>query len=154
MVCDGAVLREDSSINVIEIVNSAEAQDVYKRFLMADMEKVDPLLSPGFGHPLFPYIPVNTQVEVYNLLNTFKSLDAADIAAGGFPYNPAVFPVLGGMQYDHAKIAIQAVQEEIQTAARFAAQCPGIVALPSGNTICDLTTTYANVVIVTRIRKM
>jgi hypothetical protein len=96
---------------------------------------------------------VRAQVEVYNLLETFRPLTAAHIAAGGFPYIPAVFPVLGGVQYHHAQIAIQAVQEEIQTAAIFNVQCPGIGAVPSGNTICDLTITYANVVIVTRIRK-
>mmetsp|Transcript_16452 Transcript_16452/g.27563 ORF Transcript_16452/g.27563 Transcript_16452/m.27563 type:complete len:173 (+) Transcript_16452:2034-2552(+) len=151
--CEGVVLREDSVMNVIEIVESIEGQQVFKDFLITDAEEVDPILSPGFGHPLFPYIPVNTQVEVYNLLETFRSLTAANIVAGGFPHIPAVFPVLGGMQYHHAKIAIQAVQEEMQTAALFAVQCPGIVALPSGNTICDLTITYANIVIVTRIRK-
>lgn len=57
------------------------------------------------------------------------------------------------MQYHHAKMAIQAVQQEIQSAAIFAVQCSGIVALPYGNTICDLTATYANIVVVTRIRK-
>jgi hypothetical protein len=153
IACDGVVLREDSEINVIEIVESVDAQQVYKDFLVSLEEDVDPLLSPGFGHPLFPYVSANVQVEVYNLLETFRPLTAANIAAGGFPYIPAVFPVLGGVQYHHAQIAIQAVQKEIQTAAIFNVHCPGIVALPSGNTICDLTITYANVVVVTRIRK-
>ena len=153
IACDGVVLREDSLINVIEIVESVDAQQVYKDFLVSREEDVDPLLSPGFGHPIYPYVSVQVQVEVYNLLETFRPLTATDIAAGGFNYIPAVFPVLGGVQYHHAQIAIQAVQEEIQTAAIFNVQCPGIVALPSGNTICDLTITYANVVIVTRIRK-
>lgn len=149
--CEGVVLRQDSVMNVMEIVESIDGQEVYREFLMTGAE--EGILSPGFGHPLSPYISVNTQVEVYNLLETFRPLAAANIVAGGFPHIPAVFPVLGGMQYHHAKIAIQAVQEEMQTTALFAAQCPGIVALPSGNTICDLTITYANIVIVTRIRK-
>ena len=151
--CDGVVLHKDCEVNVVEIVNSIDGQEIYKSFLMSDTEEVDPVLFPAFGNPLFPYIPVNTQIEVYNLLETFRSLRAADIVAGGFPFIPAVFPVLGGLRYHHAKIAIQAVQEEIQTVAIFAAQCPGIVALPSGNTICDLTVTYANALVVTRIRK-
>lgn len=55
VACDGVGFRVGSSMNVIRIVDSIEAQEVYRSFLMADAEEVDPLLSPGFGHPLFPY---------------------------------------------------------------------------------------------------
>lgn len=152
--CEGVVLRKGSLVNVIGLVNSAEGQLVYKTFLADDSEEVDPLLNPSFGNPLYPYVPHATQVEVYNLLSTFQPLDAASIFAGGFAFIPAVFPIPGGFQYHHAKIAIQAVQQEIQTVGIFAAQCPGLSALLSGQVICDLTITYGNVVIETRIHKV
>jgi hypothetical protein len=152
--CEGVVVREDSSINIIEIVDSEAGKAVHKRFLTTDPQEVDPLLTPGFGHPLYPYVPVATQLEVYNILSTFRPLATADFVGGVFPFIPAVFPIFGGFRYNRAKIAIQAVQEELQTVALFSNQCPGIAAIQPGQIICDLTITYANVVIVTRIRKV
>lgn len=77
IACDGAVLRDDSLINVIEIIESVDAQQVYKDFLSLEEEKGNLLISPGFGHPFSPYVSVYVQVEVYNLLETFRPLTAA-----------------------------------------------------------------------------
>lgn len=63
-------------------------------------------------------------------------------------------PLPAGFQYDRAKIANQAVQEEIQSSTVFAGHCPGLMSVEHGQTICHLTITYANVVIVTRINKI
>jgi hypothetical protein len=152
--CEGVIVRGDSSIIVIEIVNSEAGKAVHKRFLTTDPQEIDPVLFPSFGHPLYPYVPVATQVEVYNMLSTFQPLLAADFVVGAFPFIPAIFPVPAGFHFHHAKIAIQAVQEEIQNVARFANQCPEISAIQPGQIVCDLTITYANAIVVTRIHKV
>jgi len=81
---------------------------------------------------------------------------AAAFAAGAAPapFVPAAaLLVFGGVLFHHSKIALLAVQGEIQTSAWFAAHCPALAAVPSGNVICDLICTYGNCVVSTRLRK-
>lgn len=116
----------------------------------------DPILTPAFGHPLAPYVSPNVQIEVWNILSTYQPLHAQDLAFGAPPivYIPAILPVLGGIQYNHAQITIQAVQQEIENPVNFLTIVPGLVAVPSGQVICDLTIQYANAQVIRRIRKV
>ena len=153
--CHDVVFREDCEIPVVELVESVAGTDMFLDFLQ-DEHEVDPVLFPNFGHPLYPYIPPNIQVEVFNLLATYQPLVAANFRNGAaqFPFIVANLPFLGGgVQYHHAKIAIHAVYMEIQQISTFAANCPGIASIVSGQIICDLNIMYANALVVIRLRK-
>ena len=153
--CNDVVFRENCEIPIVELVESEAGTDMFLEFLK-DEHKDDPWLFPNFGHPLYPYIPPNIQVEVYNLLTTYQPLVAASFHPGAaqFPFIVANLPILGGgVQYHHAKIAIHALYMEIQQISTFAANCPGIASLVSGQIICDLNIMYANAVVVIRLRK-
>lgn len=87
---------------------------------------------------------------------TYQPLVAANFRPGAaqFPFIVANLPFIGGgIQYHHAKIAIHALQMEIQGIPTFAVNCPGIASLVSGQIICDLNITYANALVVIRLRK-
>jgi hypothetical protein len=148
------VVREECEIKIVELVESVEGMRYFMEFL-GDDEEVDPILTPNFGHPMYPYINPVIQIEVFNLLATYQPLAAADFLPGVvIPFVIAQFPIIGGgIQFHHAKIAIQAVQSEIQNLLIFNNNCPGLTSLPSGQVICDLSIFYANAVVVTRLSK-
>jgi hypothetical protein len=152
--CDHVIVQR-GDVPIISLVDSDAGANKFTEFL-CDEQEVDPVLDPHFGSPISPYISPTAQLEVYNLLATFQQRVAADFKpnANIFPYLQAAFPLLGGgIQYHHAKIAIHAVQMEIQGLARFGPNCPALSALPPGHTICDLRIIYANVIILLRVRK-
>jgi hypothetical protein len=153
--CEGVVVRDQCEVLIIELVDSPQGDEVFKQFLMAGND-VDPILTPAFGHPLAPYVPPNVQIEVWNILSSYQPLRAQDLTVDGPPiaYIPAIFPVLGGIQYHHTQIAIQAVQQEIENPIQFLAVVPGLSVVPSGQVICDLSIQYANAQVIRRIRKL
>lgn len=152
--CDGVHIRDDSEVKIVELVESREGQELFFQFLQ-DGNEVDPVLLPQFGPLAYPYVPLAVQLEVYDILQSFQSSVAADFRAGAgpIPLIPAPQVVLGGFQYHHAKIACHAVQEEIQQPNRIGAVFPGLNSILSGQVICDLNLTYANCIVVIRIRK-
>jgi hypothetical protein len=152
--CDGVNIRAESEVKIVELVESVEGQNLFFEFLQ-DGNEVDPVLLPQFGALAVPYVPVAVQLEVYDILQSFQALTAADFQPGApaVPLIPAPPVVLGGFQYHHAKIACHAVQEEIQQPNRIAAAFPALNLVVSGQIICDLNLTYANCVVVIRIRK-
>jgi hypothetical protein len=139
----------------IDISDSMAAKQLYKAFLTDTEAFVDPVVIPMFGHPLAQFVPLNVQAEVWNLLATFEPLLAASFVPGAaLPafVNLQVLPV-GGIEYHHSKIAIQAVQDEIVSLPRFAAACPALALVPSGSVICDLLIQYARCNIIQCLRK-
>ena len=115
-----------------------------------------PTLNVTFAvDPVYPFVSHLIQREVHDILLTFQPLLKANFAPGAVnpPFIQGIFPVLGGVRFHHCKIAIQAVQEELQTVNLFAAQCPGLAQLVPGQIICDLEIRYRDNIIVVRIRK-
>jgi hypothetical protein len=149
------VTVQDGEIPLIELVNSPEACSAFIDFTngVEDDKNNNILLYPTFGHPLEPYINPLEQIEVFNLLATYESLLIPDLIANIFPYINAKFPIMGGFQYYKTKLVIQAVKDQIQNPTYFIDKCTGLCAIPNGNTICDLSITYANAVIVIRIKR-
>ena len=149
--CPDVIFREECEIPIIELINSDTGTDCFLKFLQDehDME-VNPVLTPNFGHPLYPYIPPNIQVEVFNLLATYQKLVASN------PYFIiAKLPFIGGgIQYHNSKMAIHAVYKEISGLHIFTDNCPGIASISSGQIICDLNINFSNAMIVLRIRKV
>lgn len=123
--------------SVLNISDSPEAISLYKEFLSDGAGgDADPMVTPVFG--VLPFRAV--EAEVWSLLQTFEPMIAADFLPGAAPLQlvPASHVPLGGVLYHHSKIALQAVQDEITSLHRFAAACPALAAVPSGQTICDL----------------
>jgi hypothetical protein len=151
---EGVNIRENCEIKIVELVNSTDGLNYFLRFLH-DGADADPVLLPHFGPLAFPYVAVPVQLEVYDILQSFQSLSAADFfpGAGPIPLNNAPALVMGGFQYHHAKIACHAVMEEIQQPGRINAPFQGLNAVPSGQVICDLSLTFANCIVVVRLRK-
>lgn len=147
------VIQDQCEIMIIELVESPTGMEVFNQFIQNSQE-MDPLLSVDFGIPLSPYVVPHIQVEVWNILSSFQSLcmNNYHINVPFIQYIPAQFPVLGGYQY-HSIIAIQCVQQEIQNPSYLIDFVPGLIGLPSGQVICNLTFRYANAAVVTRIRK-
>ena len=152
--CDGVNIHDDSEVKIVELVESDEGQKLFFQFLQYGNE-VDPVLLPHFGPLVYPYVPVAVQLEVYDIIQSFQPLTDADFQPGAGPVAliPAPQVVLGGFQYHNAKIACHAVQEEIQQPNRIGAAFPGLNSIMSGQVICDLNITYANCIVVIRIRK-
>ena len=152
--CSGVNVREECEIKIFELVNSEEGTELFYSFLK-DGKKSDPLIYASFGPILHPYVSPPIQVEVQDILSSFQPLMAADFLPGAGPVVriPAPALVLGGFQFQQAKIACLAVVEEIQLPNRIGAALVGINSVPSGQVICDLNLTYANCVVVIRIRK-
>lgn len=152
---EGATIREDCEIIVVEVLEQ-EAIAVYDRFLRSETQ-VDPILNPNFGNPAAHYVPLNVQLEVYQLLQTYQGLMAPDLAVGApipiiAPVNALVIPFGGGFQYHHAQIAIQSVMGQIEN-TDLGFNLVGLNNVPSAQTICDLSIIYSNCVVVRRIRK-
>ena len=150
-----AVSRETKNFTTYNISNSSGAMSLYKMYLLNNSVFLDPFLRPMFGGPHYSFIPPLIQREVYNLLLTFQPLVQANFVPGAGipPFIQAALSVPAGVRYHHCKIAIQAVQEELQTVNLFAAQCPGLAQLASGQIICDLEIRYKHTIIIIRIRK-
>ena len=158
-----AKLRASSGIQIVEgersvinISDSPQAISLYKGFLSdGDRSDTDPLVTPFFG--VHPSQSQAVQAEVWSLLQTFEPLMAADFLPGSAPLQlipaSAVRAPLGGVLFHHSKIALQAVQDEIVSLHRFAAVCPALAAVPSGQIICELIIQYAHNNIVQRLRK-
>ena len=150
------VTSAQSDVLLLDISGSPDAQRVFSEFLSDSEGGSDSLVTPYFGNPLAPFVAPAAQADVLSVLSTFAPLMAAAFAAGAAPapFVPAAaLLVFGGVHFHHSKIALLAVQGEIQTSAWFAAHCPALAAVPSGNVICDLICTYGNCVVSTRLRK-
>lgn len=81
---------------------------MFDDFLKSDKD-VDPVLTPYFGHPNAVYVPMNIQLEVYRLLQTYQALMAENLANGAalpviIPENDLVIPAGGGFQYHQLKL--------------------------------------------------
>lgn len=140
--------------SVLNISDSPQAIALYKEFLSdGDGGNADPMVTPVFG--VLPFQSRAVEAEVWSLLQTFEPMMTADFSPGAAPLQlvPAVHVPLGGVLYHHSKIALQAVQDEITSLHRFAAACPALAAVPSGQIICDLVIQYAHNNIVQRLRK-
>jgi hypothetical protein len=140
----GAVFHEKCEIKVIE-VSEKPAIEVFGKFL-SDSKEVDPVLIPNFGHIAAVYVPLNIQQEVYQLLNAYQPLLAADLTPTSpqpqlTPFANIVIPLGGGIQYHHAQIAIQFVMQQIENPDP-GFNLVGINHLPSGQVICDLKYCY------------
>lgn len=105
------------------------------------------LLIPSFGNPNNPYIEPNIQVEVFNLLTTFQSYDSKNNET--LSYKNTQFPIRGGHKFC-SNTGIYKLHNQIQNAQAFQNQCTGLISIPLGQTICDLTIIFSNAVIVLR----
>ena len=139
---------------VFDISDSPQAIALFKAYL-SDAGVADPLVTPHFGIPPAQFVPLAAQAEVWSLLVTFEPLIAANFLPGAIPFPLVPVPVglPGGVFYHHSNIALQAVQDEIVSLSRFAAGCPALAAVPSGNVICELVIQYAKINILMRLRK-
>lgn len=110
---------------------------------------------PNFGAPIAPFVSAVVQTEVQNLLVTYEPQMAADFVTDALVPPLIIAGILmgGGVHYCHAKIALRAVQNEIQLPMRYAAQCPTLNAVSSGTVICDLVSSYANCILIERLHK-
>lgn len=151
--CEGVKIREDCEVKIVELVDSMAGQTRFYQFLQ-DGNEIDPVLLPQFGPLAYPYVPLAVQLEVYDILQSFQPLLAADFLprAGPVPLLPAPVHVIGGFQYHHGT-ACSAVHEEIQRPHRINFPFPGLRSLPSGQVICDVNLTFANCIVVIRLRK-
>ena len=152
----GAKVRKDCEIHIIELVDSEPASARYNEFLASRDKEVDPILVPQFGNQMYPYQAPAIQNEVHRFLDAFRPLTGAHSAPGGPPIATLPLPVpppLLGYQYQHAQISIQKVQQEICNPTAMPVVCPGIVQVPSGHIIADLSIIYANCAVVQRLRK-
>ncbi len=148
--CEGVTLTR-GDLAVLDLRESEEAKQIYRTWLTDGVE-VDPLVQPNFGPWFNPYVGIGAQGEVHGLLETYRPLTAAaNFNVGAFP--AFAFGVGPFYQYHHSKIALYAVQAEIENPTQYLASCPILAGLPSGNTICDLQMNYANCAIVLRLRK-
>ena len=141
----------DGEIPIYNLVDSRDGYSLFLGFLGDDKEQ-DPLIYPSFGDPCNPYVSPVAQVEIFNLLATFQKLMPEDLVEDVFPFIEAKFPIMGGFQYHHTK-SIQTVQLHIKNPSRFVLYCPCLLAIPNGTIICDLTITYANVMVVIRLEQ-
>lgn len=157
-----ALRRADGTVysfcdrHLIDISESPDALQLYKEFLTNAKSGVDPLVSPYFGRAQAPCVTVAAQDDVWSLLETYSRLLAPDFIIGArvLPFFEARHPLpLCAVHFRHAKIALQAVQDEIESLAFFAAECPALAAVPSGATICDLAIQYGNCNIGKRLRR-
>lgn len=149
----GAVFRDKCEICIIEVLEK-EVIEVFDNFLK-DSKKVDPVLTPNFGHPATIYIPYNIQLEVYQLLLAYKGLKDPALVPGASltPVINLLIPAGGGIQYHNSQITIKYLIDQIESPdIRF--NLIGLNALPSGKVICDLSITYSNCIIIRRIRKI
>ncbi len=145
--CDGATFTK-GDLGVLDLRESEEGKQMYRAWLSDGVEG-DPLVQPSFGPWFNQYIGSRAQGEVHGLLETYRPL--TNFNAGVFPpFGVGVGPFY---QYHHSKIALQAIQAEIENPTQYLANCPILAGLPGGNTICDLQMTYANCAVVLRLRK-
>lgn len=158
--CEGVLILGHNP-TIYDLTESAEGTEAFIEHLRENVigEAVyDPFVSPIFGNPLAPFVNPQAQAEVFNLLSTFQPLLAGHFANNGpaIPWNPMIFAgrnFLGGLQFQHAKVVLLGLIEELQTNARFANQCPVLFAVPPGNVVCNLMLQYTNANIAIQIRK-
>lgn len=141
VVFDKCYSKED--IPIIQLNQSEIATKIFLKYLQMDetlYEKYGPILMAQFGHPTNPYVNSSIQVEVLNLLNTYK-LDNHE-----FIPIPLSYP--GNFQYNSNK-SIYSAYLDIQKTTRN--QCPLLQNLQSGTTICDISIIYSNIIVTVRI---
>lgn len=148
--CDGVTFTK-GDLSVLDLTESEAGKQMYRTWL-ADGVDLDPLVQPNFGPWFNPYVGLEAQGEVHGLLETYRPLTAAA------NFNTGVFPpfALGTgpfYQYNHSRIALHAVQAEIENPTQYLANCPILAGMIGGNTICDLQMNYANCAVVLRLRK-
>jgi hypothetical protein len=155
---ENVIYRSDTEPPTLGMTESASAKELFFNFLQDGNEQADTAVFATFGDPLHPFIPPEKQVDVFNLLATYQGLVSnnfvQDAAESSFPFILAPLPVeTDGIQYYNAKIAINAVCQEIQNPSLFAEQCSGIASLIPTSVICDINVVFANAVIVLRLQK-
>ena len=148
--CDGVTFMK-GDLSVVDLRDSEAGKQIYRAWL-TDGVDADPLVQPNFGPCFNPYVEAAAQGEVHCLLETYRPLTAAA------NFNTGIFPpfALGAgpfYRYNHSKIALHAVQAEIENPTQYLANCPILVGLPAGSTICDLQMNYANYAVVVRLCK-
>lgn len=147
--------------HLINISDSPDALQLYKGFLTDEKSGGDPLVSASFllgggGEALSSFVPYPAQDEVWGLLMTYSKLVASDFVDGAplAPFVGAKHPLPHlAVHFHHAKIALQAVQDEIESLAHYADACPALAAVSSGTVICDLGIQYGNCNIAKRLRR-
>eukprot|EP00981_Chlorochromonas_danica_P011964 scaffold4358_cov177-Ochromonas_danica.AAC.18 len=148
--CEGVTFME-GDLGVLDLRESEAGKQIYRAWL-ADGVEVDPLVQPNFGPWFNQFVGMGAQGEVHGLLETYRTLAAAaNFNVGVYP--PFVVGVGPFYQYQHSKIALHAVQAEIENPTQYLANCPILAGLPGGNPICDLQMNYANCAVVLRLRK-
>ena len=146
--------RKDwGNVWIIEL-RSDESQESFRNFLVADVEEVDPVVQVTFGPPMNPFISPAAQVEVWNVISTYQPLKKEAFLPGApqilwIPIPNGNPPA--GVQYHHAQIALQKVQEEIEHPDRLTNNLPLLQGMDAARVICDFTIVYANCIIVRRL---
>eukprot|EP01031_Cornospumella_fuschlensis_P026465 gene26464-31985_t len=140
-----------SSFLQIDITESTQGTLIWEEWLSSG-GSADPMISPFFGPPLNSFVGPLAQTEVHHLLSTFQPLLAPSLTPGAPPIPFVAGPVVAAYNY-RGNISISQVRAEIQNPLRFPALCPAITALPGGQVLCDLSITYANCMIMDRLRR-
>lgn len=147
--CGVKILVLDETLEQGELIG--EASKVFLEYLTTEFD-CDPIITPSFGlNPKF--VNEKTQLEVINLLFTFSSKKNL-IETYNEEFNteiPNMLPPIGMAFRFNFSLSVHRVQQEIQAPSSFI--CPNISNLPIGTVICDLSITFANALIVRRLRK-
>ena len=146
-----AVVRRESKILIIELTTE-ESERYFSVFLASEAE-IDPVVNVAFGPPLAPYATPLAQMEVWQVVHSFQPLLRDDILHGNYTWIPLAAPPMFGIQFHHAQIALQKVQEEIEHPAHFAPNVPHLMALEDGRPICVFTIVYSNCVVSRRLHR-
>ena len=142
-------------VSIIDLTNSVVGTEFFLNNLKNNINvETNLLLIPTFGNPISPYISVNAQVEICNLLTTYKTLLRKDFENDelNIIFKNAKFPVRYGYIFS-SYIAVNELYKEICNLNLFSAQCPELLSLfteNNNNIICDLTITFENIVIILR----
>jgi hypothetical protein len=148
----GATVHDSCKMLIIDVLDSGPILQ-YEKFLETPKE-VDPILTPHFGPPVAVYVPVNVQMEVYQLLEAYRKEQLISDAPVPQiqPLLGLVIPAGGGYQY-RSQIAIQYVMKQIEN-PHVGLGLVGLSQVPSGTVICDLAIAYSNCVLIRRLRKI
>jgi hypothetical protein len=138
--CENIIFK-DSDVPMIGLYESESATKMFLEFLQNDNNN-DTVLYPTFGHPCNPYITPFTQIEVFNLLQTYKSYNNEFIIAK-LPFYGAC------IQYNSYK-SIYSVCLEIQKTSHN--ECTFLKNLEFGQIICDINVIFSNIIVVVRLK--
>ena len=113
---------------------------------------IDPLgrltyVNPSFGNE---YISLDSQIEVYNLINTFSKYDKLIHTNNIVHLIPFSFPQLGSIEFKQLK-HLSGLINELQNPTYFISVTQRISKLKLGTTICDLSIRFNNYLIIIKI---